>query len=443
MNLLGSRSLSSILGAVVGILFLGACAIVLSLIVLLPITLMGGARNFTLSLPASFTINPSAYELAVARNPNVTAEIRGGTRSDVMIRGGSRTMAALTILVLIPTAVVAAIVLYRLRRIFRRLREGRPFLAENANDLRFIGITVAIGELVWAGLQYWSMRAVAAEVSSPQFTFTSPFPVNLPVVFVGLVLVVVAEVFREGSRMRSDLESAREIQFSLVAAAAYQGAGVSVESRMVPARDVGGDYYDIIDLGDGRIAVVVADVAGKGLPAALLMTLLRGSLQSLLSAGLRGTALIEALNRHLVANTPANRMITCFYAEIDTKAGRLQYVNAGHNPPYLFGTRPTRVLEPTGIVLGMIDGMPFETVDVEVVPGDRLLVYTDGISEATNAAGDEFGNDRLAGVVAESADMPQAAAVDTVLSRVAAFVGKAPQHDDMTLMLVAIQPARA
>src|SRR5262245_54848209 len=121
MNLLGSRSLSSILGLLLNVMLIGVCVIIVLLAVALPLALMGGPTNVTIQLPASFTINPSAYQLTVPRNPNVTAEIQSSTRSNVIIHGGSRTLAVLTILVLLPATVVAAIVLFRLRRIFRRL----------------------------------------------------------------------------------------------------------------------------------------------------------------------------------------------------------------------------------------------------------------------------------------------------------------------------------
>ena len=444
MKLLGRRSLSSVLGAIVNVLFFGACALGVFLLALLAVVAWKGTgRNITLTLPVSFTIERAAYQLTAPRDENIRPEIAPGSQGNVIVHGGGKTIGELTILLGLSMTVGAAIVLFRFRRIFRRLREGRPFLVENARDFRFIGATIVVGELAVAVLQYSSMRLVAGEVSSPQLTFEAPFSVSLPVIFTGLMVLVIAEVFREGSQMRADLEAAREIQVSLLAEKHYEHQGVAIESRMLPARDVGGDYYDVIDLGGGNIAVVVADVAGKGLPAALLMTLLRGSLRSLIAAGLRGSALFDALNKHLVANTPANRMVTCFYAEIDPAAGRLRYVNAGHNPPYLFGHRDVTALGPTGIVLGMIDGQSFETVDVDVKAGARLLVYTDGISEATNLAGDEFGTDRLEALVTEAGGLAPDSAVDTVSRRVTTFVGRAPQHDDMTLMFVVIPQTTA
>jgi phosphoserine phosphatase RsbU/P len=197
----------------------------------------------------------------------------------------------------------------------------------------------------------------------------------------------------------------------------------------------------LIELGDGRLAFVVADVAGKGLPAALLMTLLRGSLRSLLSAGLRGTALVTALNTHLVANTPGNRMITCFYGELDPVTGRLIYVNAGHNPPYLYGGDGPRTLDSTAVVLGMIDGMPFPEASADLRAGSRLLLYTDGITEAENRTGEQFGVERLEAAIAGPGRSEPAGALDAIIATVVRFRGTARQSDDMTMMLVSREGA--
>jgi sigma-B regulation protein RsbU (phosphoserine phosphatase) len=180
----------------------------------------------------------------------------------------------------------------------------------------------------------------------------------------------------------------------------------------------------------------VADVAGKGLPAALLMTLLRGSVRSLLSAGLRGAALVTTLNTHLVANTPGNRMITCFYGELDPATGRLIYVNAGHNPPYLCDENGRRTLDSTAIVLGMIEGMPFPEASVELRPGARLLLYTDGVTDAENTAGEQFGAERLEEAMAGPVPSESAGALDAIIATVMRFRGRARQSDDIAMMLV-------
>src|SRR6185295_644690 len=164
--------------------------------------------------------------------------------------------------------------------------------------------------------------------------------------------------------------------------APFTRGGTSVFTAMRPANTVGGDYFDIIELSDGRIALAMGDVAGKGIPAALLMALLQGSLRTLITAGFRGADLVRTLNDHLYANIPRNRLVTLFYAEMDPTTGVFNYVNAGHNAPLLL--RPTGVtrLGTTGVALGVLGGSSFEERGETLAAGERLFLYTDGITEA-------------------------------------------------------------
>ena len=436
INLLGRRSLSSFLKVVFDVAFYGVCLVaVLSVAVAVQASRATTTRNFSLSLPVRFDINPSAYQIRGADGATVDARL-DETAGKVTVKRPPAASVVLTMLALIALEAVVLVVLYRLRWIFRRLVEGRPFLNENARSLRFIGLAVIAGEFASAALQYLGQRRIADTLSSAQISFHAAFTPRLSVILAGLVLLIVAEIFREGIKMRADLETAREIQTSLVADEASRHGSVAIHARMRPAAEVGGDYYDVIDLGDGRLAFVVADVAGKGLPAALLMTLLRGSLRSMLSAGLRGTALMTALNTHLLANTPGNRMVTCFYGEIDPVTGRLIYVNAGHNPPYLYDGDVRRTLDPTAVVLGMIDGMPFPEASAELHADSRLLLYTDGITEAEDTAGEQFGVERLENAIGASGQSEPAAVLDAIITTVGRFRGTAKQSDDMTMMLV-------
>src|SRR5262249_41098380 len=147
-----------------------------------------------------------------------------------------------------------------------------------------------------------------------------------------LLLVLLVLELRDKLALKGDLEIARQIQFGLLPFDPVERDGVAIRASMRPANTVGGDYFDVVDLEGGTFAVVVGDVAGKGMPAALLMALLQGSLRTLVTAGLRGGELIRKLNTHLCAHIPSNRLITLFYGEVDGRRGRLVYVNAGHNP---------------------------------------------------------------------------------------------------------------
>jgi serine phosphatase RsbU (regulator of sigma subunit) len=442
MNLLGRRSLSSFFKVLLDVAFYLAClAVAVSVVVAVAVVASPyDTSKVSVSLPVRFEIDPSAYRIQGARAAGVDARIEDAA-GNVSITGPPAASVVLTVVGVTGVMIVVLVVLHQMRRIFRRLVEGRPFLDENARRLRFIGLALMTGELAWAALQFLGQRAVAGGLSSAQISFHAVFAPRASVVLAGLALLIVAEIFREGVKMRADLETARGIQTSLVAAEVSRHGPVSIHARMQPAAEVGGDYYDVIDLGAGRLAFVVADVAGKGLPAALLMTLLRGSLRSLLSAGLRGTALMTALNTHLVANTPDNRMITCFYGEIDLATGRLIYVNAGHNPPYLYDRDGRRTLDATAVVLGMIDGMPFPEASAELRAGSRLLLYTDGVTEAENRAGEQFGDERLEAAVGGPGPSEPAGALDAIIAAVVRFRGTARQSDDITMMLVSREGA--
>lgn len=251
-----------------------------------------------------------------------------------------------------------------------------------------------------------------------------------------LFLILVLEL-RDKLALKGDLEIARQIQFGLLPFEPYDQDGLAIRVAMRPANTVGGDYFDVIDLGEGRLGIVMGDVAGKGMPAALLMALLQASLRTLITAGLRGDQLIAKLNAHLFANIPSNRLVTLFYAEVDPADGTLRYVNAGHNPPLLFRAdgRIER-LSATAVALGVIPDAEFTPADTSLAAGDSLFLYTDGVTEAFSAKDEEYGEARLeAFLTARRATVPEGL-VDAVVQDVLGFCGPVAPHDDMTLMLV-------
>lgn len=244
---------------------------------------------------------------------------------------------------------------------------------------------------------------------------------------------------RDKLALKGDLEIARQIQFGLLPFAPFERNGTGVFSAMRPANTVGGDYFDIIELGGGRVAIAVADVAGKGIPAALLMALLQGSLRTLITAGLRGPDLVQALNRHLHANIPSNRLITLFYGEYDPYSGEMTYVNAGHNAPFVLSAGVSR-LPATGMALGIVADAPYEARLATLAPGDRMFLFTDGVTEAEDAAETEYGEERLERFLVAHAHLVDGALVDAVRDDVLGFGGHVRPRDDMTLMVVARRP---
>jgi sigma-B regulation protein RsbU (phosphoserine phosphatase) len=237
--------------------------------------------------------------------------------------------------------------------------------------------------------------------------------------------------------LKGDLEIARQIQFGLLPFAPYSQDGVAIRAAMRPANTVGGDYFDLIELGERRLGIVIGDVAGKGMPAALLMALLQGSLRTLLTAGLRGPDLIAKLNGHLHANIPSNRLVTLFYAEMDLATGEVRYVNGGHNPPFLLrADGGLERLPATAVALGIVPNLEPEELRLTLAHGDRLFLYTDGITEAFNAADEEFGEERLEALLDLSRGEAAPGLIEAVQGGVLRFCAGEPPRDDMTLMVI-------
>jgi sigma-B regulation protein RsbU (phosphoserine phosphatase) len=252
----------------------------------------------------------------------------------------------------------------------------------------------------------------------------------------GLLFLLVLEL-RDKLSLKGDLEIARQIQFGLLPFEPYVSADLRIETMMRPANTVGGDYFDLIDLGDDRLAVVIGDVAGKGMPAALLMALLQGSLRTLITAGLRGADVVAKLNAHLCANIPSNRLVTFFYGELDRTTGVLDYVNAGHNPPFILREDgPSERLAPTGMALGILPDAAFELFEADLEPGDRMLLYTDGITEAANARDEEYGDARVEAWLRDHRSYDGRALIEGLIDDVVRFASPVRPRDDMTLMSV-------
>ena len=254
----------------------------------------------------------------------------------------------------------------------------------------------------------------------------------------------------EKKRLEEELRIAREIQMSLLPQGPLQMPGLSVTSLCVPAREVGGDYYDFFPIGDHRIGVLIADVSGKGTSAALYMAELKGLMLSLSQIHTSPRELMITANRIIAENLDARSFITMTYAVIDLHAQTMTYARAGHTPlMYLPGPgcavpRRVQVLAPDGLVLGLkLDaGEMFERLlqesTIRLTPGDLFVFYTDGISEAMNEGDDCFGEGRLGQLVEDHADLSSGELRERILRDIESFVGAAPQHDDMTMILLKI-----
>ncbi|MEO8258591.1 MAG: SpoIIE family protein phosphatase [Acidobacteriota bacterium] len=254
----------------------------------------------------------------------------------------------------------------------------------------------------------------------------------------------------EKKRLEEELRIAREIQMSLLPQGPLEMPGLSVTALCVPAREVGGDYYDFFRLGERQLGVLIADVSGKGTSAALYMAELKGLMLSLSQIHRSPRDLMLQANRIIAANLDARSFITMTYAVIDLDLATMTYARAGHTPlmyvpgPDCDQDRRVQVLAPDGLVLGLnLDkGEMFERLLVErtirLHAGDLALFFTDGISEAMNDADDFFGEGRLARLIEEHAHLSSDELRERVLREVQAFVGAAPQHDDMTMIFLKV-----
>jgi sigma-B regulation protein RsbU (phosphoserine phosphatase) len=237
--------------------------------------------------------------------------------------------------------------------------------------------------------------------------------------------------------MQRELEMAHEIQRNLLPKTVPDLPGYDLAAKTVPARNVGGDYYDFLPSGDDHLALVLGDVSGKSMPAALLMANVQATIrgQTLLNPA-AGDCMTRS-NRLLYDSTDSDKFVTFFYAVLDPARHELRYSNAGHNPPMLLskGGEP-RLLETGGPVLGVVPSFTFEEATVTIDPGDLLLIYSDGFTEAMDRRFEEFGEDRLLEATRAAWDLPAAGIVESIFDAVNKHAGDAPQTDDMTLMVL-------
>ena len=212
---------------------------------------------------------------------------------------------------------------------------------------------------------------------------------------------------------------------------------IDIFARMITAKEVGGDFYDFYFVGPEKLALVMADVSGKGIPAALFMMRAKATIQSYLRSGLGIVEAVESANRWLAAENDANMFVTAWIGIVDLSTGELEYVNAGHNPPLVKrADRQVEYLSPrSGPPLAVMDGVSYRRQTLSLKPGDGLLLYTDGVTEAMNAAGALYGEDRLLQTMKGLLGMEdEGVLIDGVLKDIDVFVGGAEQSDDITML---------
>ncbi len=243
----------------------------------------------------------------------------------------------------------------------------------------------------------------------------------------------------ELERKKAEMQIAHEIQTGFLPTDLPAISGVDLAAASVPAREVGGDFYDFLTGSNGKAAFVIADVSGKGVPAALFMVLSRTIVRANATWHQDAQTAIQDANTMIANDAESGMFVTLLYGTLDPETMTLTYVNAGHNPPILFRKDGTQaLLNGTGIALGAMEGAEYQEKTVSLAPGDLLVCYTDGVTEAINGREEQFGDARLSATVQGCQDRGPEEIINTIMEAVNDFCGNEPQFDDMTMVVLKV-----
>lgn len=241
----------------------------------------------------------------------------------------------------------------------------------------------------------------------------------------------------EKGRLERELQMAREIQESLLPRQMPQVAHYQVAARWESAREVAGDFYDAFELGDDRFGIVIADVSDKGAPAALFMAVARTMMRAHSFAGLSPIETVSRTNDLILDDADSGMFVTVYHSVFEPN-GRSIHINAGHNPPIYYRTTTKELffMSRGGRAVGWFPENPLHQTDMQLEPGDLLVYYTDGVTEAQSTKGEFFGEDRLAEIVQRCSDYSPQALTDEIVREVDEFAKGMPPFDDQTLVVV-------
>jgi len=254
-----------------------------------------------------------------------------------------------------------------------------------------------------------------------------------------------AQLYRESvekRRIDDELRIASQIQQALLPRSRTRGSFYDASGTSIACRAIGGDFFEYIDLPDGSFGFALGDVSGKGPPAALLTAMLQGMFSTQAFAPVEPAEMMTRVNRALLARGIENRFATIFYAILRAE-GRLTYCNAGQNPPLLFSASGVRKLETGGMIVGLFPYASYQQEDVQLAAGDALAIFSDGVSEALNGSGEEYGEARIQDAVAPNWLEPSDAVLQALLESVRGFAQGAPQNDDVTALIVRYTPKQS
>ena len=264
---------------------------------------------------------------------------------------------------------------------------------------------------------------------------------SVPIHYAGL-----RAALEEKKQIDRDMQAAQQIQASLLPQALPEINGLQLAAYNLPAFDIGGDYYDFIEIDDDHLGIAIADVAGKGIGGAMMMAVCQGVLRTRAKQERSPAKMLSELNRVLSTNLPEDMFITMLYMVLNTRTRELKFSRAGHERPLLCrncdGTRMAEPLDAPGIAIGLTEpdvfDMAIQDISLQLEPGDAIIAYTDGITEALNEKGDEWGLDNLLGLIRTDSPESPDALMNAVKSSITRYVGAQQQYDDMTLLALKI-----
>ena len=242
---------------------------------------------------------------------------------------------------------------------------------------------------------------------------------------------------KEYLSMKEEMRLAQTIQMNLLPEVKPELSGYDISATNIPAKEVGGDYFDFISLNEDHFAFCIADITGKGMPAALLMSNLQASLRSQALINVETSLCVNNINRLLYNNTESNKFATLFYGVLDTERHVIEYCNAGHDQPiHIRNGVIDSELEATGLILGVLEEFPYEQDQVHMEVNDVLVLYTDGITEAMNPDEEEFGIERTREILLKHSDKSAIEIQDMLINAIVSHAGSQKQSDDITLMVI-------
>jgi serine phosphatase RsbU (regulator of sigma subunit) len=327
------------------------------------------------------------------------------------------------------------------------VNQGRSVLTSDAqHDPRFASATVTfqgirsvlavplgVGDKIF-GMIYADSPLASARFSEDHLTVLTTLG-SVAAIRVENARLVEEDLARE--RLEHELQLAREIQQRFQPAGPPSVPGFELQGISFPCYEIGGDYYDFIPRSDGHVVIALGDVSGKGTSAALLMSSLHAAMHAQTSAHQSIAGSMAAVNKYLAETIPANRFVTLFCAELDPLTGTLNFINAGHNPPLIAHSSGTmEQLAAGGIPLGIMPDALFREGRTQLQHGDVLVIYSDGVSETQNAAGEEYGATRLYDVISRNLDSSAAGIRDKIESSLTKFAQGTDSVDDLTLVIV-------